>query len=400
MPSGSTTLTTEPAAFIARLTGMTDVRIRVAARLVTALAAIILTGCGTLGAPVITTSRSTPARGSDVTGPIRQPGSFLTVTTSAPVFHAGQVPSLGRARFPVSRLQLRSARDGRVIATLLRSNASIDAVMTRSGSVIAVEDFGCRSQIVRINPRTGRATRLRVLAGSVNHIALSPDGRELAYLTYSSSNPRTCGPVRLPAAPLSARVSPGDPIQFLPNVVAVTGLLSGAIVQGATSNPGQPVTAPAWSPDGTRIAVTFTADHSIVLLSARHPDFASAPRIRPARGCRYLATTWTVAGLVAAAGCGQNESDQSPQMLVRISPIGQRLASWRLPACVADVQAFTDPAGRHVLVEDDLGYSSGPPCGIQQPGGSSIRVAVVRGRTLASIATFTQQSAQLQVTGW
>ncbi len=312
----------------------------------------------------------------------------------------GRSSSAGLVRFPVSTLQLRSARDGRVRATLLHSSGSIDAVMTRSGAVLAVEDFGCRSQIVRINTRTHRATRLRILTGSVNDIALSPNGHDLAYLTYSASDPRTCGPLRQSAAPAQARVNPGDPIQFLPNVVAVTGLTSGAIVQGATSNPGQPVTAPAWSPDGTKIAVTFTADHSIVLLSAVQPDFASASRILPKPGCRYLTTTWTVTGLVAAASCGQNESDLSPQTLVRLSPAGRTLASWRLPDCVAGVQAFTDPAGSHVLIEDVLGYGSGPPCGIQQPGGGSIRVATVRGNALVSIATLTARTAQLAVTGW
>jgi hypothetical protein len=316
------------------------------------------------------------------------------------VTRAGRSSSAGLVRFPVSTLQLRSARDGRVRATLLHSSGSIDAVMTRSGAVIAVEDFGCRSQIVRINSRTHRATRLRVLTGSVNDIALSPNGRDLAYLTYSASDPRTCGPLRQSAAPAQARVNPGDPIQFLPNVVAVTGLTSGAIVQGATSNPGQPVTAPAWSPDGTKIAVTFTADHSIVLLSAVQPDFASASRILPKPGCRYLTTTWTVTGLVAAASCGQNESDLSPQTLVRLSPAGRTLASWRMPDCVAGVQAFTDPAGSHVLIEDVLGYGSGPPCGIQRPGGGSIRVATVRGNALVSIATLTARTAQLAVTGW
>ncbi len=384
---------------------MIGAQIRLTARLALVPVAVIVTvalaGCGTVGAPAAPASRSASASSSAVTGPTRQLNSFLTVTTTPAVTRTAQSSSFNVVLFPVATLQMRSAHGGKVIATLLRSPGSIDAVMTRSGSVIAVEDLGCRSLVMRIDPRTGQAKRLRVLAGSVSHIALSPDGRELAYLTYGASNPRPCGPaVRQPAAPVQARVTPGDPIQLLPNVVAVTGLFSGAIAESATSNLGQPPTAPAWSPDGSRIAVTSTSDHSIALLSAVHPDFATAQRILPPRGCGYLTTTWTSAGLVAVAGCGQNAPDLLPQTLVRLSPGGQELARSRLPACVGGIQAFADPTGSHVLIQADIGYGSGPPCGISQPGGSSIRVAVVHGTALTTIATFAREPAQLEVTGW
>ena len=98
----------------------------------------------------------------------------------------------------------------------------------------------------------------------------------------------------------------------------------------------------------------------------------------------------------------RKEPDLSPQSLVRLSPAGQQTASWRLPACIDGIQEFTDPTGSHVLVEADIGYGDGPPCGLQRPVGVaySVRVAVIGGRKLATIATFRVVNTQLEVTGW
>jgi len=372
---------------------MIGAQLCVQARLAAALAVLVLAGCGAV-APV------PPARSSHLTGPIRPLDSFLTVTTSAAVVRDGQHSSIDLIRYPVETLQLRSVHGGRVIASLLHTLGHVDAVMTRSGSVIAVEDYGCRLLVLRIDPRTARAALIRVLPESADDVALSPDGGELAYLTYPAATPQPCIPDRQPAAPVPERTNLGG--RFLPNVVAVVNLHSGAVVRGATSDPGDPPTAPAWSPDGTRIAVAYLQGASVVLLSAAHPDFTAAPQIRSPRGCGYATVAWTVTGLVAVAGCGQNEPDLSPQSLVQLSLTGQQTASWRLPACIDGIQEFTDPTASHVLVEADIGYGDGPPCGLQRPVGVaySVRVAVIGGRKLATIATFRVVNTQLEVTGW
>jgi hypothetical protein len=59
-----------------------------------------------------------------------------------------------------------------------------------------------------------------------------------------------------------------------------------------------------------------------------------------------------------------------------------------------------DPPARHVLVVTDIGYGNGRPCGLPQPGGTSIRVFAVRATSLAAVAVFPQNGHQLRVTGW
>jgi len=369
------------------------VRLRVVAAIVVGGLAAALAGCGTAAGP------AGPARAPGVARTAGPAQSFLTVTTSPAVTRDAGEFSVELIRYPVSTLQLRSARTGRVTASLLRSLGGIDAVMTRSGSVIAVVDDGCRSQVLRIDPRTGQDSVIRMLPQSAASVALSPDGRELAYLTYPASAPRGCTPGRQPASPVLEQVNPGGGPVFLPNVVAVVNLSSGATVRAATSNPGNPPMTPAWSPDGSTIAVTDLADNSIVLLSAARPDFASAPRIRAPPGCGYATATWTVGGIVAVAGCGPQEPSLSPQALVWLSPAGRRTASSRLPGCIDGITAFTDPAFRRLLVQADVGYGDGP-CGRPHPGGSSVRILAVHGTALDTIAVFPQDGTQLEATGW
>jgi hypothetical protein len=98
-------------------------------------------------------------------------GSFLAVMTSPAVIHGGRL-----LKYEVSALELRSVRHGgRAISTLLRSLGRIDAVVAPGGPVIAVVDHGCRSQVFRIDPRTGRRRLIRTLPESAGDVALSPD---------------------------------------------------------------------------------------------------------------------------------------------------------------------------------------------------------------------------------
>jgi hypothetical protein len=326
--------------------------------------------------------------------PIGPPGSFLTVTTSPPVIHG-----LHLVRYGVSTLQVRSVRHGGgPTATLLRSLGSIDAVVAPDGSVIAVVDHGCRSQVVRIDARTADRTLIRTLPESAGSIALSPDGRTLSYMTYPASDPKPCGPVRQPASPIRIQWNPGGPAQFLPSVLAVVNLATGATVRAASPNPGNPPFSPSWSPDGTTIAVVRS--NSVQLVSAAHPDFATARQLRPPHGCGYVASTWTASGILAVLGCGKQVAALSPRSLVRLPDARVRGArSWRLPACIDGVDLATDPTARRVLVQTDIGYGNGS-CGLHQLGGWTTRVTTIRGARLATIAIYRQGPTQLQVTGW
>jgi hypothetical protein len=359
-----------------------------------AAAAIAVIALGTVLVPRIWPGGSTAHHGQarPSVGPVVPLESFLTVTTTGPVIHGDHL-----IRYPVSTLQLRSVRHGRVIATLLRKLGSIDAVMTRNHSVIAVVDYGCRSRVLRIDPRTGAATLIRTLPESAGSIALSPDGRKLAYLTYPASDPQRCQPARQPASPVRVQANPGGLPQFLPSVLAIVNLATGTVARAATGNPGDPPWSPSWSPGGSQIAIVHSG--SVELLSAAHPDFAAARQLRPPHGCGYVAATWTVTGLHAVLGCGKEDLMLSPRTLVRLSAAGHRSGSLRLPDCIDGITLHADPTARHVLVEADIGYANDPRCGIHRPGGWSIRIAEVRA-TLTTIAVFPQSGSQLEVTGW
>ena len=329
--------------------------------------------------------------------------TFLTVTTSQLVTrvprHAG--PGVEYiVRYPVSTVQLRSLRNGRVVATLLHSLGDVQAVQAPGGSVIAVASFGCRSDVYRINPRTGRSTLLRTLPESATDIALSPDGRTLAYITYPARSRQPCQPVRQPRRPVRTVANPGGPVQFLPSVLAVTSLATGATVHAATPSPGNPFSDPAWSPDGRQIAAVYSGgDNPILVMPAAHPSFAAARRVRPPRHCQYFSAAWTTRGLTAALGCAPWGPSISPSTLVQLSAAGRQTARWRLPACVNGVNVLADPAGHRVLVDADTGYGNGP-CGKSRRAWH-IRIEQVRGAALDAMASYPDYGGpQLRLTGW
>ena len=226
-----------------------------------------------------------------------------------------------------------------------------------------------------------------------------------SFLTVTITPPvlkgaQACTAVRQPGRPVRTVINPGGPELFNPNVVAAVNLATGATARAATRSPGNPPSGLAWSPDGTMIAAVDSADNSIALLSAAHPDFSTARTIGPPRGCGFVTSTWTRSGLIAVEGCGSQDIDLSPGKLVQISPSGQPGAGWRLAACTDGVTVRTDPAAQHVLVEEDLGYGSGRPCGAPKPGGQEIRIAQVRGNRLQTAATWPTGPVQLMLTGW
>jgi hypothetical protein len=369
--------------------------------------ALVVAGCG---GSTRTTARPSTGVADPVTYPLGvSPAqfaaeqvvrtSFLTVTTSQLVTKPGRQPGVVRiSAYPVSTLQLRSLGDGHLIGPLLHSLGTISAGPTAAGTVIAVEAYGCRSDVVRIDPTTGQARLIRVLPQGATQATVSPNGRYLAYLTYPGA--QLCRPVRQPLHPVREVVNPGGPAQFLPNVVAVVNLVTGATVRTATKNPGNPPFGLAWSPDGKMLATVDSADNSIALLSAARPDFATARQIKAPRGCGFVTTTWIRSGLVAVENCNRQEIDLSPRTLVELTPAGRPMATWRLAACIDGVTALSDPAARHVLVEEDLGYGNGSPCGQPGPGGWDTRIAEVRGSRLSTIANVAPGQGYPFLVGW
>src|SRR5215467_1376871 len=318
------------------------------------------------------------------------PATFLAVSTTPPR-ERGQY----FVKWPVSTLQLRSVHGGRLITTLLRSLGSIDAVDVPGGSVIAVVSYGCRAQVWRINPRPDARTLVRTIPQSAQDVALSPDGNKLAYLTYPASGHQQCGPSRQLARPVRFHDLP-DLASFLPNVVAVINLKSGAVARTATRNPGNPPFSLAWSPSGSQIATVVSG--GIDLLSAVHPDFGTSKPIRPRRGCGYRTATWTVRGILAVENCGTVNPAVPQRILKLLAPAGRQPSSWQLPACTEGVGLIPDPALRHVLVWAEIGYGSRKPCGVNW----TYRLAEVLPSHLKTVAVQhnKNQSYLWGVTGW
>jgi hypothetical protein len=368
--------------------------------------ALVVAGCGG--------STRTAAKHATVVGdPVIYPGvspaqlaaeqvvrtSFLTATISPLADKPGHGPGVvWISAYPTFTLQLRSLEDGHLIGPLLRSVGTISASPTAGGSVIAVESYGCRSDVVRIDPTTGYARLIRVLPQGAGNSVVSPNGRYLAYLTYPS--PQSCSAIRQPTHPVKTIINPGGPAQFLPSVVAVVNLTTGVTVRAATKNPGNPPFGLAWSPDGKMLATVDSANNSITLLSAARPDFAAARQIKASRGCGFVTTTWIRSGLVAVEGCNRQEIDLSPRTLVELTPAGRPVTTWRLAACINGVTVVSDPSARHVLVEEDLGYGNGSPCGKPRPGGWDTRIAEVRGSRLSTIANFPPRQGYPFLVGW
>jgi WD40 repeat protein len=327
------------------------------------------------------------------------PRTFLTVKMTPTVFRNGHDPFVTWiVRYAEYTLQLRSLTDGHVIRDLLRSLGTISAVPAPDGSIIAVANYDCRSQVIRINPATGRTGIVRLIPQWVQDVALSPNGRFLAYITYPAHKP--CSAFEQPRHPVRTIINPGGPAEFLPNVVAIVNLATGATVRAATPDPGNPPFGLAWSPDGTRVATVGSPNSSIALLAARHPDFAEARDIEPPRGCGFVVATWTWSGLIAVRGCNKQGADLSPGKLVELTTSGRVIRAWQLAPCIDGVTAVADPTARHALLEEKLGYGNGKPCGIPRPGGYAVRITRVAGPRLRTVTTWPQGPVQISLTGW
>ena len=191
----------------------------------------------------------------------------------------------------------------------------------------------------------------RRVADSVNSPALSPNRRYLAYLTY----PYCSSPARLSDVTAGAA-------QFLPSVVAVLDLRTGATVRTASPDPGRPFWRVSWSPAGRRLLVGYSGYYDqLMIVDPAHPDYRSAYRVPAPKGCGYLSGSWTTAGIIAAEDC-VGVPGLSPRHLVRLTRSGRQLDIVDLPDCINGFATQTGPARNSVVVETDIGYGSGA-CG-------------------------------------
>jgi len=307
------------------------------------------------------------------------PGTLLTVDSTGAVARGGYL-----IRYPVEELDVRSSADGSVRRCLFATLGHIDAVVTADGTILAATDDGCRSLLERINPLDGRRTMIRAVAESVSDIALSPNGRDLAYLTYPEPD-LPCAPSSQPRSPLKERATTGAAM-FGPSVLAIVDLATGVTVRTASDAPGHQLSRPAWNPAGDHLADVYLGDlDEIVVVTAAEPDLSTAETIRAPSGCGWIAATWTTTGIVAVKGCGTESPMLSPQALVRLAPNGTAAQQWPLPSCIDGVLTRVDATFAHVIIEAIVGYGDTPPCGAAgEP--TQVDLLVVDGETLRAIA--------------
>ncbi|MGH9077784.1 MAG: hypothetical protein ACRDY0_10100 [Acidimicrobiales bacterium] len=333
--------------------------------------------------------------GTSTSPVIGYPSTFLSLATTGAVIRDDKL-----VRYGYNLLQARSTSTGAVQQTLLRSLGEIDGVVAPDGSVLAAVDFGCRSVIERIAAGTLHVSVVRGMAGSVQAIALSPDGSQLAYLTYPGPSRRPCLPASQPSSPQPIKVSAGADA-FLPNVLAVADLATGAVRTTQTETPGHPFATPSWSPDGQQISVAYLGDaQEILVMSSHSPDFASAKRIAAPAGCGLGSQAWTAGGIVAAEGCGPNSPDLSPSELVALDASGRVTERWPLPPCIDGTTSIVDAGRTHVLLLAGIGYGSGPPCGVPGPGINTYLIATLDGPSLTTLAQIPATGNGFRVTAW
>ena len=356
--------------------------------LASAAALVAVTAC-TGNGPVTTTGRVHRM----VPGAGRPPQSFLTVATSA----ARYTSDHRIARYPVETLQLRSIRHGRLIRTLLRALGglgSLEATTAPDGSVIAAADFGCKSQLFRIDPATGRHTLIATIPESVSDIALSPDGSRLAYITDVPSARQSCQPTSQPRSPVTLNLI--SPLPYVPTyqVLAVVSLASGATVRTRVAHGADPT----WSPDGTELAATDLWANKTYVLAAATLKVLAVHSFLPPHGCGYTAAGWSRSSLTVAVQCNIERKRSLPAFGLLPLTGSARQVMFPLPRCAAGTEvSFT---GSSTLVGVALGYGDREPCGVPRPGGYAVAALVVRGGRLARVATFPQQGGVFTVAGW
>jgi WD40 repeat protein len=284
---------------------------------------------------------------------VASPTTFLTVASSGTV----------HGRY----IHLRSVRSGRILKSFVKVMAPghADAVLQTNGKILAAVTNGyCTSTLERINPSSARVAVLRRVTPSINDLSLSPNGRDIAYVTYPSCR----------------AAQPSDAEMFFPNILVVESLKSGTSVRTSTDMPGHPFYGLSWSPDSKNIAIGYSGNvNRVLILSASHPRFKTARPVPWPKRCIYFAPSWTKGGLVLAEGCGQ-PPQLSVKRLVEVTTTGTVIRTWNLPSCSDGLSVLNNQDSGQLIVSLHIGFGNGA-CGRH----FSERVAEVVGTRLRTI---------------
>lgn len=308
---------------------------------------------------------STPLLSSEVSASVASPTTFLTVVSNGhPHGHF---------------IQLRSISSGKILKSFVKvvTPGHADAVLQVNGKILAaVTDGYCTSTLERINPSNGRVTVIRQVAPSINSMSLSPNGRDIAYVTY----------------PTCQAAEPRETLMYLPNILVIENLKSGTSVRTATDTPGHPIFGLSWSPNGKNIAIGYSGNvNRVLILSAMHPRFETARPVHWPKGCIYFAPAWTKGGLVLAEGCGQIPQ-LSAKRLVEVMTNGTVTRTWNLPSCSDGLSVLNNQDSGHLIVSINIGFGNGA-CGRH----FFERLAEVVGTHLRTIFIAPDLSSQLEL---
>jgi len=299
----------------------------------------------------------------------------LSLSASSPTPHA-----LERSTFITvtafgvpTTLQLRSLADGHAVKNLIVANAKISAVWESDGSLLVAQTTPkCITSLERLDPVTGHTRPVRTVAQDVVGMALSPDGTQLAYMTYPVCPPVSSGKI------VGPRLSP-------PSVLEVLTLANGTTHSTNTDTGHSPPTlvAPTWSPDGQTLAMTAiysVGDDRVMLLDAQDPQLGNA-RVPPAPPpCHYDAEAWPAAGIVVAEMCGTTgDRALAPVRLLQLNGAAAATSSWPLPDCTGGVTSVADRSTGAIVFQADIGYSG---CRMTDP---SSRLARIMGSEVKTI---------------
>jgi hypothetical protein len=284
---------------------------------------------------------------------------FALATVSIPLLSSGSSASVASpATFLTVQsngnrhghyIQLRNIGSGTIIKSFVDvlPPGHADAVLQANGKILAAITNGyCTSTLERIDPSSGHVTVLRRVTPSINDLSLSPNGRDIAYVTY----------------PNCRAAAPSETIMFDPNILVVENLKSGTSVRTASDTPGHPFFGLSWSPNGKSIAVGYSGNvNRVLILSSSHPRFDTARPVHWPKKCLFFAPTWTTAGLILVEGCGR-QPPLSAERLVQVTPTGTITRSWQLPPCSDGVSVLNNQDSGHLIVSLNIGYGNGS-CG-------------------------------------
>jgi hypothetical protein len=243
-------------------------------------------------------------------------------------------------------VQLRSARNGRVTATILpfADDAPIAVSRDAAGDLWTVTTEGCRSTVREIAP-TGRTRVIRVLPQPAYDATVSPNHRRIAYLLdYSHCPPG---------------LAPGES-EPLPGTLAVTNLATGSTSKTHESQAelkhldAQSLSQSEWSPNGKHLVVASPTAKPALIFSSTHPSFRHVKIVREHRGCALISPAWGRVGIYAGEICKPHSF--SPTRLVRITLAGKVTAAWKLPSCIDGFSASFAADHRHLLIGIGHGY--------------------------------------------